>query len=87
MQIRFILIQPLSMSTSSLQATHLRFFTISVNPLQTLNTSWDPHPCVQDSPRDNPSFDYNSLNLSLLITTDFLILRERFLSFRVDDTN
>ena len=40
----------------------LEIFTISINPLQILNTPWDPHPCVQDSPRNNPSLNYNSHN-------------------------
>jgi len=62
MQTQFILVRPLLVPMSNPQATHLRFSTISINPLQTLNTPWDTHPCVQDSPRDNPSLDYNSHN-------------------------
>jgi len=62
MQTRFILVRPLPVPTSSPQANHLRFSTISANPLQTLNTPWDPHPYIQDSPRDNPPLDYNSPN-------------------------
>ena len=60
MQTQFILVQPLPVPTSSPQVIHLRFFTISINSLHTLNTHWNPHPCVQDSPRENSSLDYNS---------------------------
>ena len=44
MRLWFILFQPLHVPTSSPQATHLRFSTISVNLLQTFNTPWDPSP-------------------------------------------
>ena len=62
MQTQFILVRSLPVPTSSSQATYLRFSTISINPLQTLNTPWDPHPCVQDPLRDNLSLNFNSYN-------------------------
>ena len=45
------------------QATHLRFSTISINPLQTLNTPWDPSPLCSNILQETTR---------LLITIDFL---------------
>ena len=91
MKTRFILVWPLLVPTSSPQATHLRFSTISVNPLQTLNTPWDPSPLCSKILQETTRLLITILTIqektSLLITTDFLIWTERFLSFRVNDTN
>ena len=57
MQTQFILVQTLPVPTSSPQATHFRFSTISVNPLESLNTHWDPSPlCSRFSKRQSVSW-------------------------------
>jgi len=61
MQTQFILVRPLPVPTFSPQATHLRFSTIYVNPLQSLNTPWDPSPLCSKflKSRDKQTLDYN----------------------------
>ena len=76
MQTQFILVWPLPVPTSSSQATHLRFSTISVNPLQTLNTPWDPSPLSSKILQETTRLFITILAIqettSLLITTNFL---------------
>ena len=76
MKTRFILVRSLPVLTSSPQATHLRFSIISVNPLQTLNTPWDPSPLyskiLQETTRLLITILTIQETISLLITTEFL---------------
>ena len=75
MQTRFILVQPLLVPTSRPQATYSRFFTISINPLQTLNTPWNPSPLYSKILHKTICLLITILTLqetiSLLITIDF----------------
>ena len=63
MQTRFILVWPLPVPTSNPQAIHLRFFHYLCKSFTYFEHTLGSLTLVfKDSPRDNPSLDYNSHN-------------------------